>query len=417
MVEKKQNKARWVKRLESTVFTVGLGVSLGMVASLVETSPYIGIPAFGFTALAFFTLFEQNRRRTWEKNAERHFTSFDQTVEMNSIREKLLKHERQIASLHTLVHENRMKIKAAQHKRASKNTHLKPSVSFKKFAGMPYVPPRVAANDEPPSYYNSLSDTVIRELVNVAVRNDGMEVFMQPIMRLPEQTVRGYEVFSRVRSRPGHYIPATRYIDLAREDKTIDMIEPMLLMRCLNDIKERAGSGQYTPKTTYFINITGQTLKNKLFMGRLLEFLKTNRKLASCLVFEIPQDEFTNASEGIKAVLKGLGKLGCAFSLDHVRVFRFDPAELQSFRVHFVKLDASNLQLIVDNTKLEQRFLTTKRALERHGIGVIAEKVENQAMLQILRGFDLHYGQGYALGKPQIFVSDAHQERYMKKSA
>ena len=78
-------------------------------------------------------------------------------------------------------------------------------------------------------------------------------------------------------------------------------------------------------------------------MKRVLGFVSKNRHLASRLVFEMKQRDFDEMSSAMLEILRGLGKLGVSFSLDHVENLKMDIADLQHFKIRFVKFDADTL--------------------------------------------------------------------------
>lgn len=256
-----------------------------------------------------------------------------------------------------------------------------------------------AANDEELAYYESLSDTVVKELLRHAVNTKNIHVFVQPVMRLPQRQAKFFEMFARVRIKPGLYLPATRYLKVARREKLINDIDDLLLMQCLETIKHNAHKEQTTP---FFLNISSGTLKNMSFMRRLLGFINVNRNLASKLVFEIRQQDFDDMQPALLEILRGLGKLGCSLSLDHITHEQFDIALLQAMKVRFIKFNASELLAKAREKKGATDIWRMKRKLEGNGIGFVVEKIESEYMLKELLDFDINYGQGFHLGKPDL---------------
>ena len=258
----------------------------------------------------------------------------------------------------------------------------------------PANPPHV--HDEE---YKELSDVVVRELVNHAVRARTIDVFVQPIVRLPQRKVRYYEIFARVRARPGLYVPARRYMKLARENKAVNDIDTMLLIECLKTIRASAHIERAAP---LFVNISGATLKNVIFMKRLLSFVAENRHLAPRLVFELPHTEYITLDAPLREILRGLGRLGCSVSLDHVGAMEFDVEDLQNHHVRFVKIGARTLMPYTRNDRTRADLQKKKRMLETGGINLIVEKVENESDLLELLDFDIAYGQGHLFGRPDL---------------
>ena len=246
---------------------------------------------------------------------------------------------------------------------------------------------------------NTLSDMVVEELTSQAIKNKQIEMFMQPIMRLPQGEAKHYEVFSRVRTKAGVYLPASRYIGLAAKNDQLGAIDEDILEQCLDILRAKAKTAH---KNGFFININAKTLKNGAFMGKLLAFLPKNRELAPQLVFEMKQSEFRDLPISVLKIMNGLAKLGCSFALDRVMDLNEDIADLQRFNVRFLKVDA---KLFLNAAKNERRYkgiMKTKRLLEGNGIGIIAEKIEDEKMMRGLERFHLHYGQGYYFARPDL---------------
>jgi cyclic-di-GMP phosphodiesterase TipF (flagellum assembly factor) len=263
------------------------------------------------------------------------------------------------------------------------------------------TPPIVsrAANDGGRDDVPEYSDMVVRELVHHAIRNQSVEVFLQPIVRLPQRKTRFYEMFARIRAKPGLYLPAHKYMSVATGDALMHDIDSLLLTECLQIIQKTAHVERATP---FFLNITTETLTNGAFMRRLLAFLAKNRHLSQRLVFEIRQSDFEGMSPGALEILRGLGRLGCALSIDHVESLNFDLKFLQTLKVRFIKIEALGFMKKARHDTGYRDLLNMKRKMEGNGIGVIIEKVESEFVLKELLDFDITYGQGHLFGKPDL---------------
>lgn len=246
--------------------------------------------------------------------------------------------------------------------------------------------------------HRNYSDMVVRELVNSAIELEQIEVFAQPIVRLPQRKVRSYEMFARIRAKPGLYIPAERYMHIANRNEAMKKIDLMLLTNCLRTIVDTVHIKNATP---FFINVSTNNLKSAQYMGKLLAFLKNHKHLAHRLILEIRQDDFEDMQPAVLEILRGLGRLGCNLSLDHVERLDFDIKFLQVLKVRYVKIEAKTFIAKTRNDKHYRELLNTKRKLEGNGIGVIVEKIENEFSLKEILDFDIQHGQGYLFGKPE----------------
>ncbi len=257
------------------------------------------------------------------------------------------------------------------------------------------LPPKPAQREN----FDGVSDTVVSELLKHALHEKRIDVFVQPVVRLPQRQVRFYEMFARVRARPGQYLPASRYMKVAEQDNMDGKIDNLLLLHCLKTIQASADVERAAP---FFINIKRSTLTNAAFMQRLLAFLAKNRSLAPRLIFEIPQKGFENMPPPMLEIMQGLGQLGCCFSLDHVSNIKMNISELMRYKVRFVKIDGDMLSGSRAGQKIFAEMHRCKRKLEANGIGVIAAKIETEKEMQELSDFDVHFGQGYLFGRPDL---------------
>ncbi len=394
---------------------------LGAAVLTVATFFYqlsMGIFTAGFLTTCVFLLYDRLGRKMWEKSVSW------QMKKLNDAQESLTA---EVANTNAQI--NVIKTRVAQpaaRPRAEKPEPLRATPARKTIrlldedddsdtmplAIRPGTVPTKRGYGDLIAGQHELSDLAVRNVMNEALQNERVEMFLQPIVRLPQRKVRFYELFARLRARPGLYVSASRYLPLALQQQSISHIDRLLLTECLDIVRETAKVERAAP---FFININPGSLKDGAFMKKLLGFLGTNNDLAARLVFEISQREFLKMPPGIIEIIKALGQLGCTFSIDNVDDFNFDIGMLLKLRVRFVKISA---QALVNRSRQERQLAETlriKRKLEGNGIAVIAEKIESDRMVKELFDFDINYGQGYLFGRPDI--QGAYAEKSVRRAA
>lgn len=256
---------------------------------------------------------------------------------------------------------------------------------------------------------DDFSDSVVKELLRQSLKKNSVDAFLQPIVHLDKQTVFGFEVFSRLRANKRLCVPAARYVEIADADGTLVNVDALLLMQCLETLRSTEIKAPHSAimrnagsEPLFFMNVTIKTLKDAAFMGKLLAFVSKNRDLAARLVFEIPQSDYTDMPIPVLEIVRGLGKLGVRFSIDHVTSLMFDIKDLQRFHVRFIKIGAPFLKGLMDDKAQWLRFQGLRRQMDANGVAVIAERVENEEMLDSLSTLALRYGQGYLFGRPAL---------------
>lgn len=245
-----------------------------------------------------------------------------------------------------------------------------------------------------------LSDVQVLQLVNLAVQQDRIDLFLQPVVALPQRKLRFYEMFSRIRIKQGVYLPAERYIEVAMTQDLVPVIDNLLLLRGLQMIRD---TEEENFNRAFFCNITSLTLNDPKFMGDLVEFIAQNKTLAPRLMFELCQTDLSTMSPDTLPVLAGLSTLGCRFSMDQVKTLSFDFAHLEARHIRFIKVDANLLVQEMKEVGGLSRMKRMKSELDRRGIDLIVEKIETEAQLLQLLDAEIDYGQGYLFGKPEHY--------------
>ncbi len=253
----------------------------------------------------------------------------------------------------------------------------------------------------PDAIARNLNDEQVLLLVRAAVKQDRIDLFMQPIVNLPQRKLRFYEMFSRIRIKPDVYLQAERYIEVAIRQDLAPSIDNLLLLRSLQLVRDTAnGATGSVTGNAFFCNITSLTLNDPKFMGDLVEFIAQNRDLAPRLVFELGQRDLAAMSAETLPVLGGLSSLGCRFSMDQVKSVSFDYAQLDVRRIRFIKIEAA---LVLRELREEgglRRLKRMKAELDTNGIDLIVEKIESEKQLLELLDLEIDYGQGFLFGKP-----------------
>jgi cyclic-di-GMP phosphodiesterase, flagellum assembly factor TipF len=239
-------------------------------------------------------------------------------------------------------------------------------------------------------------DRMLR-LLREALRRDRVEVFLQPIVSLPQRRHRFYEVYSRIRDDDGSEIGPDQYLALAEREGLIGAIDNLLLLRCVQIIRE---SQRRDYNYGFFVNISANSLADTRFISQFLQFMSKNRQLVPKLIFELHQDTIRSGGPGQGQLLDGLRQLGFAFSMDNVTRFDVDFADLDRRNVRFVKIEAPRLidELGKSGGGAVPRLFS--HAAEAK-VDLVVEKLETERQLVTLLEQRIDYGQGYLFGAPR----------------
>lgn len=236
---------------------------------------------------------------------------------------------------------------------------------------------------------------VLRE----ALRSDRVDVYLQPIVSLPQRKTRYYECFTRIRAEDGTVIGPGSYIGVAEREGMVGAIDNLLLFRCVQLIR-RTRNRDYD--VSFFCNISGESLGDTKFISDFVDFVADNPELAPNILFEIGQSDLDNAPPESIDNLARLAQLGFRFSLDQVTHLNLNFAGLAARSFRFVKVDAR--YLLDSDVEVQSDIAVTdiKKQLDRYGLNMVVEKIERESDLVELLDFEVDYGQGYLFGEPRL---------------
>jgi cyclic-di-GMP phosphodiesterase TipF (flagellum assembly factor) len=235
--------------------------------------------------------------------------------------------------------------------------------------------------------------------VRAALRADRVDLFLQPVVSLPQRKHRFYEVFSRIRRDDGSHLMPEQYLPVAERAGLIAAIDNMLLFRCIQLLREAEKRHQ---AVGFFCNISAATLNDTAFMREFVTYMGQHPTLANRLVFELTQRDLMEGGVFATGFLDGLRRLGFRFSMDQVEVLDLDWEDLARHEIRHVKLDTTRL-LDPEGPFADPRTVRDlKQQLDRTAIDLIAEKVESERQLLELLDMYIDFGQGYLFGEPRL---------------
>jgi cyclic-di-GMP phosphodiesterase TipF (flagellum assembly factor) len=241
------------------------------------------------------------------------------------------------------------------------------------------------------------SNTQTLAAVRAAVDENRIDIYLQPLVSLPQRKVRYYEAVTRLRDDKDHVLAAEDFIGVAEAAGLIGRIDHMVMLRCVQVLRRLMVRNK---EVGVFCNVAASTLGNTAMFSQCLDFLDANRALAPSFVLEFKQATFRNLGPTETEHLAALAQRGYRFSIDHVVDLRFEPRELADRGVRFIKVPAS---LLLDPKQSASDIHPSDLSdlLGRFGIDLIAEKIEGERSVVDLLDYDVRFGQGFLFAPPR----------------
>jgi cyclic-di-GMP phosphodiesterase TipF (flagellum assembly factor) len=254
--------------------------------------------------------------------------------------------------------------------------------------------------------FRSLSREAILDLIGKAVDANRIDLYLQPIVTLPQRKVRYYEALSRLRTEEGDVITAGDFIEYAESVGMMPKIDNLLLFRCVQVTRRLQLKSR---DVGLFCNVSATTLSDPAQFRQFLDFMDANRALNNALMFEFTQDAYRNFGPLEHESLAALSELGFRFSMDHVTDLRMEPKELAERSFRFLKVPAKLLLNPIATAQSDIHPSDLADLLARSGVDLIAERIETENMVVDLLDFDVRFGQGFLFSAPRPVRVEALQ--------
>jgi cyclic-di-GMP phosphodiesterase, flagellum assembly factor TipF len=243
------------------------------------------------------------------------------------------------------------------------------------------------------------------ETIRASLQENRVDLYLQSIVSLPQRKLRFYEALSRLRAEDGAVIMPSQYIRVATPAGLMSVVDNLLLFRCVQIMR---GLIQKNRDIGLFCNISGDTLADAEFFPQFLEYMHHNRDLAPQIVFEFGQDAVLNAGAKARENLAHLSSLGFGLSMDHVETLALDFGRLKALGFRHIKVRADILTQAMDGVRGAGTAEDLKGHLQRHGLNLISERVEEENTVAQLVDLGADFAQGYLFGEPRA-VRDGHK--------
>lgn len=254
------------------------------------------------------------------------------------------------------------------------------------------------------AYLAAMGESDLLETIRASLEENRVDLYLQPIVSLPQRKLRFYEALSRLRAEDGSVIMPAQYIKVAAPAGLMSVVDNLLLFRCVQIVRRLT---QKSREIGVFCNISGDTLTDAEFFPQFLDYMQANRDLAGQIIFEFAQDAILKAGPAGEQNLARLAELGFALSMDHVETLALDFVKLKMMGFRHLKLRADILTRGMNDAGAAVAAEDFKKLLSRHGLNLIAERVEDEKTVVQLLDFSVDYAQGFLFGEPRAVRDEA----------
>jgi diguanylate cyclase (GGDEF)-like protein len=209
-----------------------------------------------------------------------------------------------------------------------------------------------------------------------------------------------YEILLGIIDETGNIIPPDNFIPAAERFQRMPEIDRWIIKRVFSWIAQN--KRQSDKIGGFSINLSGQSLNNEAFLEFLKNLLTSSNIQPEKLIFEITETVAAKNFLFTKKFINQIKRFGCKFSLDDFGSGYSSYSYLKSMNVDYLKIDGAFVKDICRNNTDIAIVKSMNEIAHSLGLETIAEYVESNDILDILKDIGVDYAQGWRIQKPVL---------------
>lgn len=206
-----------------------------------------------------------------------------------------------------------------------------------------------------------------------------------------------YELLVRMIDAGGGLIPPGTFIPAAERYDLMAQIDRWVLREALERLAPRLAAGNISVS----LNLSAHSLNDPSFSPFLLGLLAASPLPSRRVRFEITETAVMSQLSLASELMSALRAEGCEVALDDFGSGLSSFSYLRHFPVDYLKIDGSFIRSLRESA-VDRAIVESMHGIARRlGARTIAEFVEDETTLALIRELGIDYAQGYGIGKPQ----------------
>ncbi|MBW9091053.1 EAL domain-containing protein [Rhizobium wenxiniae] len=247
--------------------------------------------------------------------------------------------------------------------------------------------------------------TQIEQALRNAIITDAVDVHFQPIVRIRDGMVAGFEALARWRDADLGFVSPAVFVPLAEERGFIDALSDTLL-------RKAAEAALSWPRELFLsFNLSSAQLMDPGTSSNILSTLSRVGLDPRRVELEITETAVMTSADTAQRIISELRATGVRISLDDFGTGQSSLGRLRDFTFDKVKIDRAFISRITSDRASEHIVRAIIAMCQGLDLSVVAEGIEEQADVDMLRALGCGMGQGYHYGRP---VDGAATLRYLQ---
>lgn len=228
--------------------------------------------------------------------------------------------------------------------------------------------------------------------INLAIQNDKIVPFFQPIFDNKMNTLVSCECLMRLIDEDNNVITPFHFLNIAKKSKLYVKLTKIMIKK----------SCQYFEHLDcdFSVNLSVEDMLDE----EIVNYIKFNMKrynVSKKIVFEILETEGIESYEEVSLFIEEMKSIGCRIAIDDFGSGYSNFAYLLQLNIDYIKIDGSLIKNLDNDLNAKMVVETIVSFAKKLNVIVIAEYVHNEAIHQKVKELNIDRSQGFHLSEPQ----------------
>jgi len=233
----------------------------------------------------------------------------------------------------------------------------------------------------------------IIQMVKIALDNNNIISYFQPIINNKTKQIEKYESLVRLVNQNNEVLSPHEFLDISKKGKYYNKITQRVVENSFKVLDKI--------DTEVTINLSMIDIEKNDTRNMLLKLLDKYQEHAKKIVFELLEDERSKNFTVIQSFIRNVKNRGIKIAIDDFGSGYSSFERLLCFEPDIIKIDGSLIKNIEYDTFSRNLVETIALFSKKQNIKTVAEYVENENIFNIVNQIGVDYSQGYFFGKPQ----------------
>ena len=231
------------------------------------------------------------------------------------------------------------------------------------------------------------------DLIKSAITQDSVIPYFQPIVNIETRKIYKYEALIRIQCLDGTILQPYQFLELSKKSSYYSKLTKIMIQKTL-------ATARRFPKYRFSINFSMLDIANEEFLKDVFKEFDKDRDTSSRIDIELLESEELLHKEKIARFIKNVNAYGMKILIDDFGTGYSNFSYFSEFNIDFLKIDGSITKEITTDAKKLHILKSIYQFSKGMGIDNIAEFVENEEILNVLKEVGIKYAQGYYFSKP-----------------